>query len=128
MALTSSGQLLGWGWNKKVLQVSCGWRHTIVVTERDNVYSWGRGANGQLGHGETIDRNVPTIIVAFRVDGSPEQHIESSKPYPSSVKSRFSKSVSYAVVPNENASGSLSTTTSYMGDRHEAGVPESNVN
>ncbi|KAJ1405033.1 Regulator of chromosome condensation, RCC1 [Sesbania bispinosa] len=80
MALTSSGQLLGWGWNKfgqigignnfdcpspmkvnfpldqKVVQMSCGWRHTIAVTERENVYSWGRGANGQLGHGDTIDR------------------------------------------------------------------------
>ncbi|KAL5174055.1 Ultraviolet-B receptor UVR8 [Glycine soja] len=69
---------------QKVRQISCGWRHTIAVTERENVYSWGRGANGQLWNGETIDPNVPMIIKAFSVDGSSGQHIESSKPYPTS--------------------------------------------
>ncbi|RVW55258.1 Ultraviolet-B receptor UVR8 [Vitis vinifera] len=80
MALTSDGKLYGWGWNKfgqvgvgdnvdhcspvqvkfpheqKVVHISCGWRHTLAVTERQNVFSWGRGTNGQLGHGESIDR------------------------------------------------------------------------
>ncbi|RDX74543.1 Ultraviolet-B receptor UVR8, partial [Mucuna pruriens] len=149
MALTSSGQLLGWGWNKfgqigvgnnfdfcspvqvnfpndqKVQQISCGWRHTIAVTERENVYSWGRGANGQLGHGETIDRNVPTIIEALSVDESSVQHIESSKPYPSSGKSS-SSSDRYAIVPNETASGTQ-TTSSVGGDRHDTNVPENDV-
>lgn len=41
---------------KKVAQISCGWRHTVAVTEQQNVFSWGRGTNGQLGHGESIDR------------------------------------------------------------------------
>ncbi|RZC13221.1 Ultraviolet-B receptor UVR8 [Glycine soja] len=151
MALTSSGQLLGWGWNKfgqigvgnnfdccspmqvnfphdqKVQMISCGWRHTIAVTERENVYSWGRGANGQLGNGETIDRNVPTIIEAFSVDGSSGQHIESSKPYPSSGKSSSSISERYAIVPDETASGSQ-PTTSEEGNRHDTSVPESDVN
>ncbi|AET04805.2 chromosome condensation regulator RCC1 repeat protein [Medicago truncatula] len=110
MALTSNGQLFGWGWNKfgqigighnfdcsspmlvnfphaqKVVQMSSGWRHTVAVTDRANVYSWGRGANGQLGHGDTKDRNVPTIIDAFSVDGCSEQHIESSNyPLPGSL-------------------------------------------
>ncbi|XP_058186614.1 ultraviolet-B receptor UVR8 isoform X6 [Rhododendron vialii] len=80
MALTSNGKLYGWGWNKfgqvgvgdnvdhcsplqvrfpheqKVVHISCGWRHTLAFTERHNVFSWGRGTNGQLGHGESIDR------------------------------------------------------------------------
>nr|GEX75241.1 ultraviolet-B receptor UVR8 [Tanacetum cinerariifolium] len=64
MALTSDGKLYGWGWNKigvgdnqdhcfpmevrfpdeqRVVQISS-------VTERHNVFSWGRGTNGQLGH------------------------------------------------------------------------------
>ncbi|KAJ1387800.1 Regulator of chromosome condensation, RCC1 [Sesbania bispinosa] len=148
MALASSGQLLGWGWNKfgqigvgnnfdcpspmkvnfpldqKVVQMSCGWRHTIAVTERENVYSWGRGANGQLGHGDTIDRNVPTVIDAFSVDGSSGQHIESSN-YPSSGKSSISLSERYAVVPNETASGSLSTASDRA--KFDASVPESYV-
>lgn len=41
---------------QKVVCISCGWRHTLAVTERQNVFSWGRGTNGQLGHGETVDR------------------------------------------------------------------------
>jgi len=41
---------------QKIVQISCGWRHTIAVTDKNNVYSWGRGTNGQLGHGDTIDR------------------------------------------------------------------------
>ncbi|MCH98438.1 ultraviolet-B receptor UVR8-like, partial [Trifolium medium] len=85
---------------QKVVQISCGWRHTIAVTDRANVYSWGRGANGQLGHGDNLDRNVPKIIDAFSVDGCSEQHIKSSK-YPSSGKPLASLSERYAVVPNE---------------------------
>lgn len=45
----------GFTW-QKIVQISCGWRHTIAVTDKNNVYSWGRGTNGQLGHGDTIDR------------------------------------------------------------------------
>ena len=41
---------------QKVVQISCGWRHSLAVTERQNVFSWGRGTNGQLGHGESVDR------------------------------------------------------------------------
>ncbi|XP_020204704.1 ultraviolet-B receptor UVR8 isoform X1 [Cajanus cajan] len=151
MVLTSSGQLLGWGWNKfgqigvgnnldycspvqvnfprdqKVRQISCGWRHTIAITERDNVYSWGRGANGQLGNGITIDRNVPTIIEAFSVDGSSRQHIESSKPYPLSGKSSSSISERYAIVPDETPSGSQPTTSEEGYNKHDTSVPESDV-
>lgn len=150
MALTSNGQLFGWGWNKfgqigignnfdcsspmlvnfphaqKVVQMSSGWRHTVAVTDRANVYSWGRGANGQLGHGDTTDRNVPTIIDAFSVDGCSGQHIESSK-YPSSGKSFASLSVRYAVVPNETALGSYATTSSDKSDKFDASVPENDV-
>lgn len=41
---------------QKVVQISCGWRHSLAVTEKQNVFSWGRGTNGQLGHGESVDR------------------------------------------------------------------------
>ncbi|KAK7247605.1 hypothetical protein RIF29_42491 [Crotalaria pallida] len=149
MALTSNGLLFGWGWNKfgqigvgdnfdrsspvqvnfphdqKIVQISCGWRHNIAVTDRENVYSWGRGANGQLGHGETIDRNVPVIIDALSFDGSPGQHIESAKAYPVSGKSSVSLSDIYAVVPDEIASGHAAHSD--MGDRLDASVPESDV-
>ncbi|KAI4385198.1 hypothetical protein MLD38_003251 [Melastoma candidum] len=124
MALTSDGKLYGWGWNKfgqvgvgdnidhcapvqvkfpddqKVVLVSCGWRHTLAVSEQDNVFSWGRGTNGQLGHGESVDRNVPKIIEALSVDGSSGQQIESSNAG-ASGKIWVSPSERYAIVPDE---------------------------
>ena len=35
--------------------LSCGWRHTVAVNEAGEVYSWGRGVNGQLGHSALKD-------------------------------------------------------------------------
>jgi alpha-tubulin suppressor-like RCC1 family protein len=47
---------------QKVTQVTCGWRHTVAVTDRGNVYSWGRGTSGQLGHGDAVDRCFPLLF------------------------------------------------------------------
>ena len=38
-----------------VQQLACGWRHTLAVTQDGRVFSWGRGVNGQLGHGVEED-------------------------------------------------------------------------
>lgn len=38
--------------------ISCGWRHTLAVTDSGQVFTWGRGVNGQLGHGDEEDRWV----------------------------------------------------------------------
>ncbi|KAJ8769146.1 hypothetical protein K2173_000921 [Erythroxylum novogranatense] len=146
MALTSSGKLYGWGWNKfgqvgvgdnidhcspvqvklpldqKVVQVSCGWRHTLALTERQNVFSWGRGTNGQLGHGESKDRNVPTIIEALSVDGTGCQQIESSMADPSSGKTWVPPSERYAVVPDESEQ-----VVSVKGNGGDVDVPETDV-
>jgi alpha-tubulin suppressor-like RCC1 family protein len=32
------------------------------VTEGGALYTWGRGANGQLGHGDTTDQAVPKRV------------------------------------------------------------------
>ena len=36
-------------------QLACGWRHSMAVTMGGDVYSWGRGVSGQLGHGDSAD-------------------------------------------------------------------------
>ncbi|XP_057496040.1 ultraviolet-B receptor UVR8-like isoform X2 [Actinidia eriantha] len=149
MALTSDGKLYGWGWNKfgqvgvgdnvdhcspvqvrfpheqKAVQISCGWRHTLAVTERHNVFSWGRGTNGQLGHGESTDRNVPTIIESLSVDGSSGQKIESSKVDSSSEKVLVSPIERYAIVPDDNVT--RQTIASFSRNGGDASVPESDV-
>ncbi|KAM0947826.1 putative chromatin regulator PHD family [Dioscorea sansibarensis] len=49
-----------------VEEISCGAYHVAVLTSRTEVYTWGKGANGQLGHGDTEDRNSPTVVEALK--------------------------------------------------------------
>ncbi|XP_043720605.1 ultraviolet-B receptor UVR8-like isoform X4 [Telopea speciosissima] len=146
MAVTSDGRLYGWGWNKfgqvgvgdnvdycspvqvkfpqeqKVVQISCGWRHTLAVTEEQNVFSWGRGTNGQLGHGDSIDRNIPKIIETLTVDGSSCRQIESSRVESLSGKTWVSPSERYAIVPDETMQGQTVVPT--KGNVTDVSVPQ----
>ena len=49
---------------KKAKEVSCGGSHTIVRTENGRLYSFGSGADGQLGHCNFDDKLTPTLIEA----------------------------------------------------------------
>ncbi|CAM6066951.1 unnamed protein product [Sphagnum tenellum] len=104
VAVDEDGQMYGWGWNKfgqvgvnntedqnypqivkgladqRVTQVSCGWRHTVALTDRGNIYSWGRGTSGQLGHGDALDINEPKRMELLSVDGLACWQIECSQP------------------------------------------------
>jgi alpha-tubulin suppressor-like RCC1 family protein len=35
----------------KVVSVQCGMGHTIAITQKGCVFSWGEGSEGKLGHG-----------------------------------------------------------------------------
>lgn len=54
-----------------VEEISCGAYHTAVLTSRSEVFTWGRGANGQLGHGDMEDRKLPTLVEALK-----ERHVK----------------------------------------------------
>ncbi|CAG8456262.1 3231_t:CDS:2 [Acaulospora colombiana] len=62
----------------QVYKVVCGFDHTILLTENDNLYSMGWGADGQLGlgNGNTLDRSVPSLIPKFH--SSPIRKIAST--------------------------------------------------
>lgn len=49
----------------EVLKVSCGTRHTAVVTREGHLYTWGWGAYGQLGHGDTDSLDQPKLVECF---------------------------------------------------------------
>ena len=51
---TKPMQVRGLG-ESPVRLLSCGWRHTIAVNDAGEVYTWGRGVNGQLGHSTLVD-------------------------------------------------------------------------
>jgi len=35
--------------NRKIIAIACGAFHTLALTEIGDLYSWGRGFEGQLG-------------------------------------------------------------------------------
>ncbi|XP_015887888.3 PH, RCC1 and FYVE domains-containing protein 1 isoform X1 [Ziziphus jujuba] len=49
-----------------VEEISCGAYHVAVLTSRSEVFTWGRGSNGRLGHGDIEDRKTPTLVEALR--------------------------------------------------------------
>ncbi|KAF9591637.1 hypothetical protein IFM89_005218 [Coptis chinensis] len=49
-----------------VEEIACGAYHVAVLTSRTEVYTWGKGANGRLGHGDIDDRNVPSLVEALK--------------------------------------------------------------
>ncbi|XP_031377884.1 PH, RCC1 and FYVE domains-containing protein 1-like isoform X2 [Punica granatum] len=55
-----------------VEDISCGAFHVAVLTSRSEVYTWGKGANGRLGHGDVEDRKVPTLVEALK-----DRHVKS---------------------------------------------------
>ncbi|CAO1947833.1 unnamed protein product [Urochloa humidicola] len=55
-----------------VEEISCGAFHVAVLTSRSEVYTWGMGANGRLGHGDINDKKTPTIVEALK-----DRHVKS---------------------------------------------------
>ncbi|KAJ4724430.1 Regulator of chromosome condensation (RCC1) family with FYVE zinc finger domain [Melia azedarach] len=49
-----------------VEEIACGAYHVAVLTSKTEVYTWGKGANGRLGHGDTDDRNSPSLVEALK--------------------------------------------------------------
>ncbi|XP_060214565.1 PH, RCC1 and FYVE domains-containing protein 1-like [Lycium barbarum] len=49
-----------------VEEISCGSHHVAVLTSKSEVYTWGKGENGQLGHGGCEDKCVPTLVDVLR--------------------------------------------------------------
>ncbi|XP_028798507.1 PH, RCC1 and FYVE domains-containing protein 1 [Neltuma alba] len=49
-----------------VEEIACGAYHVAVLTSRTEVYTWGKGAHGRLGHGDIEDRNTPTLVEALK--------------------------------------------------------------
>ena len=52
--------------SKKALDVACGFQHTACVTEDGEVYTWGHGKNGALGHGNWDQVNLPKKVEGLK--------------------------------------------------------------
>ncbi|KAK6179608.1 hypothetical protein SNE40_011927 [Patella caerulea] len=86
VALTVSGEIFTWGdgdygrlghgnnttqKTPKLVQalvgkiikcISAGYRHTAAVTEDGELYTWGEGDYGRLGHGDSTSRSLPKLV------------------------------------------------------------------
>ncbi|XVE95669.1 hypothetical protein REPUB_Repub02eG0118500 [Reevesia pubescens] len=54
-----------------VEEIACGAYHVVVLTSRNEVYTWGKGANGRLAHGDVEDRKAPTLV-----EGLKDRHVK----------------------------------------------------
>jgi alpha-tubulin suppressor-like RCC1 family protein len=51
--------------NERVVMISCGFGHSMALTECGHVYSWGRNECGQLGIGNTVNSNEPKFVAVI---------------------------------------------------------------
>jgi len=56
-----------WSDTTSIKQVvsSCCSCHSVIITSQGKVMTWGRNDKGQLGHGDMVTRNEPTIVKAL---------------------------------------------------------------
>ena len=49
-----------------IAQITAGASHSFTLTSSGSLFSWGRNTFGQLGVGDTVDRNVPTLVESIQ--------------------------------------------------------------
>lgn len=49
----------------KIIQIACGKYHSIVLTERNSVFTWGRGLNCQLGQGPKEEDEFKPVEIYY---------------------------------------------------------------
>jgi len=43
-------------------QITCGWSHSVALTSEGEVYTWGNGDHGKLGHGSGKKVSTPQLV------------------------------------------------------------------
>ncbi|UYV60264.1 HERC2 [Cordylochernes scorpioides] len=90
LALTSLGTVYSWGlgeggrlglgnnnfiedptliqalFDKMVTKIACGSAYSAAITSTGELYTWGRGNYGRLGHGTSESQSVPLMVTALK--------------------------------------------------------------
>lgn len=45
-----------------ISQITCGWSHSVALTNKGKVYTWGNGDHGKLGHGSGKKVSIPQMV------------------------------------------------------------------
>lgn len=51
---------------KSIVDISCGGSHSACITSNGELYTWGKGRYGRLGHGDSEDQLFPKLVEALR--------------------------------------------------------------
>ena len=62
-------RILRWTLSNPVAWLSCGFEHTVIVTVEGEVFTWGYGSSGALGHGDLRSYPEPTRLRALSGKG-----------------------------------------------------------
>lgn len=47
---------------KRVFYIACGSSHSAAITSVGELYTWGQGQYGRLGHGDEISKYTPELV------------------------------------------------------------------
>jgi len=50
---------------KDIVDISCGGAHSAAITSTGELYTWGKGRYGRLGHGDSDDQTKPKLVEAL---------------------------------------------------------------
>lgn len=50
--------------SRKVVLAACSYHHTVFYCSDGTLFSCGRNDSGQLGHGDTVDKKTPQVILS----------------------------------------------------------------
>lgn len=52
--------------DKQIINTSCGTTYSAAITSNGELYTFGHGRFGKLGHGNSDDKSLPTIVAALK--------------------------------------------------------------
>lgn len=104
--------------NQDFADVACGAEHSFALSTTGELYSWGLGFKGQLGHGDFENKLRPTLVKNM----SPS-FLESGMDQANQNSSKRSKSRDKQGPTNQNKSMDLSDINN-LSDDQQTGLPE----
>lgn len=51
--------------NKRIRDIACGSSHSAAITSSGELYTWGLGEYGRLGHGDSVTQLKPKLVSSY---------------------------------------------------------------
>jgi len=97
-----------------VSQITCGWSHSVALSSRGTIYTWGNGDHGKLGHGSGKKLSAPQIVA--KLQGHKVIRVASYNEHTAALVEPIDAS---GVFWGAFGSNSIPVTTSYVQDMRD---------